>query len=142
MGTDTHSTESHATKNGALIEWNTRTIEDAQAERIARLEAVLRAVDGRLYSASDNEAYIPPADMAQIRRVIAAALRDVETLREAELAATQKPVRFSEREPEEGQWVLAGAADSAYWYPIQWPYSTFRTHWLPMPPAPEDANHA
>jgi Mor family transcriptional regulator len=63
-------------------EWNTRPIEDAQAQRIARLERVLRAVDARLAETGNGEAfYFHNKDqvtyllgVSQIRRVIAAAV--------------------------------------------------------------------
>jgi hypothetical protein len=63
--------------------WNTRPVEDAQAQRIARLERVLRAVDARVADADtiyeDNwpwgdVEYKRLYSFEQIRRVIAAAV--------------------------------------------------------------------
>ena len=78
----------------------------------------------------DLQMSLSKRDMAEIIKLRA---------RIAELEARLTPVKFSERKPPLVGRYLYFHKQYRRWYEEMWPYDPNKfTHWLPLPPAPED----
>ena len=112
-----------------------------QANMVEIITAMLNRVDIALHDPdrSDDEKWDALDDI--LKAVPQSATDYVLTLecRIAELEAYLTPVKFSERKPPLVGRYLYFHKQYRRWYEEMWPYDPNKfTHWLPMPPAPED----
>lgn len=112
------------------LTWNTRPVEDALRARIAELERSDELLDA-VIAAVQPFAHAGETLHGAIARRI------------AELEAAQRPIPFSERGPHPFQTVWCYDVPSEQWIKITGEQAQKEmdrlSHWLPMPPAPEDA---